>query len=398
MTTYDDNGSATIEAVSSLTDLPASCRVGDRVQLRVGRLRVGEGVTINDDVKIVGDDVSLGAGVQLGSNTDLRASTLHIGAGSEVAANVRVCVAERFVVAEAARLAAGVNVVCRDFVAGRLLYMGDGATVGYGGTMTSTAMVSIGNRVTLGQHSILNANFPIEIGDNVGTGSYLAIWTHGYHFGHGPLEGTQPAYASVHIAANVWLGFQVTILPGVSIGENTMIAAGSVVTSQIPPDVLAGGVPAQVKKTLDRSPVPDAEARAVVEQVLQAWQAELQWKGCRVTEAFFGDDRVGITVAMADGSSRTRVVLVGPDESPPSSTGDLERLVLISVDPREDLAASAVGPVCAFELRAGALHGDTTPIVEDLRDQFRRFAMPCGETTCFTAIEPAAFARLRRAL
>jgi acetyltransferase-like isoleucine patch superfamily enzyme len=57
--------------------------------------------------------------------------------------------------------------------------------------------------------------------------------------------------APVHICRNVWLGANVTVLKGVTIGENTVIAAGSVVTRSLPSDVVAAGVPARVIRRID---------------------------------------------------------------------------------------------------------------------------------------------------
>lgn len=388
-----------------LTGLPASCRVGRGVRIHAHRLRIGEGVSLGDDVTIVGDDVVLGPGTSVGRGTDLRAGTLALGHGCQIGQDVRVLVADRFSTGDAARVEGGVEVVCRDFTAGHLLYLGRGATVGYGGTTASTARVSLGDRVTIGQHSILNANHPITFGDDVGTGSYLAIWTHGYHFGHGPLDGIEPAYAPVHIGANVWLGFQVTVLPGTTVGENSMVAAGSVITRDVPADVLVGGVPARVKKHLDRARVTGAAADSAAARVLRTWQDELEWKGCRVERN--AQDRPdapadSLTVALADGSHRTTVVLLRAGEPVPAGepTGEPTgtALALVTVDDRADVRAAAGGSrVAALVLRTGELLGHTSPVVEDLRDQFRRHAMPCGDRTCFSSVEPAAFARLRAA-
>jgi acetyltransferase-like isoleucine patch superfamily enzyme len=55
----------------------------------------------------------------------------------------------------------------------------------------------------------------------------------------------------VTLQNNVWVGMGVIILKGVTIGENSVIAAGSIVTSSIPPNCLAGGVPAKVLKKFD---------------------------------------------------------------------------------------------------------------------------------------------------
>lgn len=54
----------------------------------------------------------------------------------------------------------------------------------------------------------------------------------------------------IHICKNVWIGAGATVTPGVTIGENSIIAAGSVVTKDIPPGVIAAGVPAKVMKKI----------------------------------------------------------------------------------------------------------------------------------------------------
>ena len=54
----------------------------------------------------------------------------------------------------------------------------------------------------------------------------------------------------VHIGNNVWMGAGATILPGVTIGDNSIIGAGSVVTKDVPANVIVGGVPARVLREI----------------------------------------------------------------------------------------------------------------------------------------------------
>lgn len=60
-----------------------------------------------------------------------------------------------------------------------------------------------------------------------------------------------PKHAPIHIGDDVWVGACSVILPGVSIGDGSVVAAGSVVTQNVPPSVLVAGTPAIVKKKLD---------------------------------------------------------------------------------------------------------------------------------------------------
>ena len=54
----------------------------------------------------------------------------------------------------------------------------------------------------------------------------------------------------IHIEDKVWLGANVTILPGVTIGEGAIVAAGAVVTKDVPPRTIVGGIPAKVIKKI----------------------------------------------------------------------------------------------------------------------------------------------------
>jgi len=56
--------------------------------------------------------------------------------------------------------------------------------------------------------------------------------------------------APVEIGDNVWLGINVTVTKGVTIGENTLVAAGSIVTKSLPANVVAAGIPAKVIREL----------------------------------------------------------------------------------------------------------------------------------------------------
>lgn len=57
--------------------------------------------------------------------------------------------------------------------------------------------------------------------------------------------------APIVIEGRVWLGASVTVMPGVIIGENAIVAAGAVVTKDVPANPVVGGVPARVLRTID---------------------------------------------------------------------------------------------------------------------------------------------------
>ena len=125
--------------------------------------------------------------------------------------------------------------------------------------------VEYGENVSFGKNFYMNYDCMlldvarIEIGDNVmfGPRVILATPTHPlladerimqeYPDGFYNIEYSKP----IKIGNNVWIASNVTVCGGVSIGDNTVIASGSVVTKDIPSNVLAGGVPCRVIRELN---------------------------------------------------------------------------------------------------------------------------------------------------
>ena len=88
----------------------------------------------------------------------------------------------------------------------------------------------------------------ITIGDDVQIGPNVQLLTPTHPVEAEPRRGKWEAAKPITIGDNVWLGGGVIVLPGVAIGENTVVGAGSVVTRDLPPDVVAVGSPARVSR------------------------------------------------------------------------------------------------------------------------------------------------------
>ena len=88
--------------------------------------------------------------------------------------------------------------------------------------------------------------YTIDDGALIGHNVVLATLNHGLN----PEERHDLFPASIHIGKNAWLGANVTVLGGVTIGDNAVIAAGAVVTRNVPANTVAAGVPARVVRTL----------------------------------------------------------------------------------------------------------------------------------------------------
>src|SRR5690606_34517866 len=111
--------------------------------------------------------------------------------------------------------------------------------------------ISIGDNSGIGRASHLSAMAAIDIGANVMIAEQLIIITvnHGISSKRNMID--LPMHPEpVRIGNNVWIGARVIILPGVTIGNNVVIASGAVVTKSFPSNCIIGGVPANVIKTI----------------------------------------------------------------------------------------------------------------------------------------------------
>ena len=113
---------------------------------------------------------------------------------------------------------------------GKNIHVGDNFFANYNVTILDTVEVRIGNNVMLAPNVLITAvNHPLS---PAGRRNRIGI--------------PKP----VKIGNDVWIGGNVTILPGVTIGNNVVIAAGAVVTKDIPDNSLVGGVPAKLIKKI----------------------------------------------------------------------------------------------------------------------------------------------------
>ncbi len=111
--------------------------------------------------------------------------------------------------------------------------------------------VHFGNNVYANFNLTLVDDDHIYIGNNVMIAPNVTIAT-GTHPIHPELRRKTAQYnLPVHIGDNVWLGAGCVILPGVHIGENSVIGAGSIVSRDIPPNVVAVGCPCRVLREID---------------------------------------------------------------------------------------------------------------------------------------------------
>jgi acetyltransferase-like isoleucine patch superfamily enzyme len=88
----------------------------------------------------------------------------------------------------------------------------------------------------------------ITIEDNVLIAPKVSLLSEGHPINPGDRQSLVPGH--IHIKENAWIGAGATILPGVTVGENAVVAAGAVVSKDVPDNTVVGGIPAKIIKTI----------------------------------------------------------------------------------------------------------------------------------------------------
>ena len=142
---------------------------------------------------------------------------------------------------------------------------GAGLTTGYscrfdlGGGSEDGITLTVGRNCHLGDNVHIVASERVSIGDNCLMASkiFISDTSHGSYQGDGQSSpNTDPNLRPLHsrpvtVGTNVWIGENVCVLPGVSIGDGAIINANAVVTKDVPAGSMVAGVPARVIKQWD---------------------------------------------------------------------------------------------------------------------------------------------------
>lgn len=111
-----------------------------------------------------------------------------------------------------------------------------------------------GKNIHIGKHVFINMGCKFQdqggifIGDGTLIGHNVVLAT--LNHAKSPMDRGTMIPAPIHIGKRVWIGSNATILPGVTIGDGAIVAAGAVVTKDIPENTIVSGVPAKVMRTI----------------------------------------------------------------------------------------------------------------------------------------------------
>ena len=181
---------------------------------------------IGKNSKIIANNIDIDNSVVIGDNVEIQCDSIKIDKLSKIGNDVKIN--------------------CRKLEVGEFLYMADNVEIGRGGSTGLNSNVKIGNHVGIFEGTIINPSESIEIGDDVGIGAEVMIWTHGAWLD--VTQGFPSDFGPVKIGNNVWLPARCIVLPNVTIGDDSVIGIGSTINKDIPSGCLAAGSPCKVIK------------------------------------------------------------------------------------------------------------------------------------------------------
>src|SRR5256712_5301355 len=134
------------------------------------------------------------------------------------------------------------------------------------------------------QRALPNPTKRVNCGKATGIGGHCLIFPQGV--GLSVWEGFRVLYEPVTLGKSVWLPWRVSVMPGTTIGDGTVIGANSVVSGAIPPNCLAVGFPARVIRSAPEFPrrLSDSERAALVVTIMTEFDRYVQHGGVAISE------------------------------------------------------------------------------------------------------------------
>ena len=234
----------------------------------------------------IGKNVNIGLGsIIIGKNVEIRNNTnigfLSIIKAKKIKINRFVTIGS-FVYIDTEQLEIGEDSKIREHV-----YVA--------GLTTPESKLILGKRCSILQYSFLNPSKEIIFGDDCGIGGGCKLFTHGSYLSI--LEGYPVTFAPITLGNNVWIAWDVFILPGVTIGDNVIIGANSLVTRGIPSNCIASGNPAKVKVRNFPLSISEGKKKEIIKDILCEFVNYLDYKGMRTEKKESKNDELSFFVS-----------------------------------------------------------------------------------------------------
>ena len=282
--------------------------IGEGSRIIARQLIIGDDVTIGNGTVVEAKRVYLGSSVRIGYNCSFVAHDIRIGGATVITNRVRVDVAGR--------------------------------------GQTRAARLTVGRQCGIFDEVSINVAQPVTLEDQVAVGPRATIFTHSYW--QSVMDGYSALCKEVYLKERCWVGAGAQLLPGSTVGAGSIVMGNSVVTGDILPDTLVGGVPARPIRSGLCSVLSKDEKENLVLEIVERFLAYLRDSRCEV-ESRVGSNGPVYMVVFPNGTSE--MLVYGASNNDAVSMGfnieDIGGVVL-------DLARNvATGPetLLSYELR-----------------------------------------------
>src|SRR5213594_2206619 len=228
-----------------------------------------------------------------------------------------------------------------------------------GGPQLPESKFVLGSRTIILQLTNINPTKPVVIGDDTGIGGHCLIFTHGAWAN--ALDGYPVSYEPVTLGKSVWLPWRVSVMPGTTIGDGTVIGANSVVSGAIPPNCLAVGFPARVIRSAPEFPrrLSDSERAALVVTIMTEFDRYVQHSGVAISE------RAPFRLYTRRGKT-WRLLWLGATWPPPVAPDRGDTVLSEAALPADALTALRERGVHWLDLGGRTRSRDGSPLTEEL--------------------------------
>jgi len=282
--------------------LPSSLK---KLIYKIRGYSIGRNVTLAIGSVVIGDSVTIGEGSEFGFLSIVRGKEIKIG---------------RFV-----------KIGSTTIIDTEKIYIDDDAKINeqvfIGGLSGPDSVIKIGKRTIIMQMSFLNPYKPLTIGDDTGIGGHCLLFTHGSWSSQ--LDGYPVTFAPITLGKNVWLPWRVFVMPGVTIGDNVVIGANSLVAGSLPSNCLAAGSPAKIIKENYPTPPTDEKRTQMLDNMFNEFERYLQYHNYSVRK---NRTNYGFEMIISSKSENYAVYYLNQDADISYDTTIKDRLLVFDFD------------------------------------------------------------------
>lgn len=222
---------------------------------------------------------SIGSKVKIGAGSVILAKKILIEDEVSIGENVYI-EADELILRKMVTVGSNGNFVCGRINVGDVTTVAENVVIDLSGGKTNFSKVDIGKQCLVGREAYLNASRSIEVGDRTALSPRAIVYTHS--FWQSVFDGYQVNFGDVIIGEDTWIGSAAQVLPKVTVGKGSIVISNSLVSTNVAPFTMVGGVPAVVVKKGIKKELSVNAKKGILADLIQEFAASAKEKGLTV--------------------------------------------------------------------------------------------------------------------